>query len=80
MPEYSFCEATTAGSRSRWHIRPLTKVGRKLGGGADTQALCGRLVAWDIATPVTPTSPVLEDGVCSTCRVSYEERVKGEQQ
>jgi len=51
--EYSFCETVTAGSRSRWHIRPLTEKGRKLGGGADTLALCGRKVSWDLNTPVT---------------------------
>jgi hypothetical protein len=54
-PTHSFCETVTASSRSKWHIRPLTKVGKKLGGGADTQALCGRVVAWDLATDVHET-------------------------
>ena len=45
---YSFCETVTAGPLSRWHIRPLTRRGKLLGGGADTPALCGRKVSWDL--------------------------------
>lgn len=48
---YAFCEAVTAGSQSRWHIRPLTKVGLKLGGGVDTPSLCGHVkppYGWDL--------------------------------
>ena len=45
---YSFCETVTAGGASPWHIRKLTSKGKKLGGGADTKALCGRPVGWDI--------------------------------
>jgi len=50
---YSFCETATAGPLARWHIRPLTPAGRKLGGGADTQALCKRVVAWDLTIEIT---------------------------
>jgi hypothetical protein len=46
--EYSFCETATAGAKTPWHIRVLTAKGRKLGGGADTPALCGREVSWDL--------------------------------
>ena len=49
MLKYSFCESSHAGSFTPWHIRKLTKIGRKLGGGADTPALCGRKVAWDLS-------------------------------
>jgi hypothetical protein len=48
---FAFCEPVTAGSFSRWHIRPLTLQGRKEGGGADTPALCGQKVAWDLGNP-----------------------------
>lgn len=34
--EYTFCEPVTASGFGRWHIRPLTSAGRKLGGGVDT--------------------------------------------
>jgi hypothetical protein len=50
---YSFCESAWAGPMSRWHIRPLTSVGRKLGGGADTASLCGRRMAWDLEVVIT---------------------------
>lgn len=50
---YSFCETATAGPMAPWHIRELTDKGRKLGGGADTPALCGRAVAWDLQVDMT---------------------------
>jgi len=53
MIEYSFCESIAAGPNARWHIRPLTQRGKKLGGGADTPALCGCQVAWDIDVEIT---------------------------
>lgn len=46
--DYSYCESVTATGTSPWHIRRLTEIGRKLGGGADTPALCGREVSWDL--------------------------------
>lgn len=30
--QYSFCESVNATPHSKWHIRELTKIGRKLGG------------------------------------------------
>jgi hypothetical protein len=48
-PQYSFCEEASGGL---WHIRQLTDVGRKLGGEADTAALCGRRVSWDLSVEI----------------------------
>jgi hypothetical protein len=48
-PQYSFCEEAPGGL---WHIRQLTDVGRKLGGEADTAALCGRRVPWDLSVEI----------------------------
>ena len=73
MAEFAFCESVTAGSKSRWHIRQLTDIGKKLGGGCDTPALCGRQVSWDVNCPVVYPSPVFEDGVCSTCAEVYKD-------
>lgn len=50
--KYSFCERATAGPLSPWHIRRLY-TGRKLGGGADSDALCGQKVAWDLSVSIT---------------------------
>lgn len=50
--ELSFCETITASAISPWHIRALSAKGRKLGGGTDTPAFCGRAVAWDLEVPV----------------------------
>lgn len=52
VPEYSFCETVTATSISPWHIRKLTEKGKKLGGGADTLALCGIKVSCDLKTDI----------------------------
>jgi len=51
-PEYSFCETVTATATSPWHIRKLTEKGKKLGGGADSLALCGIMVSWDLKTDI----------------------------
>ena len=48
-PQYSFCEEALGGL---WHIRQLTEIGRKLGGEADTAALCGRRVSWDLSVEI----------------------------
>lgn len=64
VDEFSFCESMHATGTSPWHIRKLTAQGRKLGGGADTVALCGREVAWDLEVKVTPE---FGDFVCSKC-------------
>jgi hypothetical protein len=51
--EYSLCETAHAAPQAPWHIRRLTLAGKKLGGGADTDALCGRKVAWDLNVPMS---------------------------
>lgn len=63
--EYSYCESAHASSRSVWHLRRLTRAGRKPGGGADTPALCGRVVAWDLEMPVEPHR--LAACLCAVC-------------
>ena len=68
---YSFCETTTAGPTTPWHIRPLTDQGRKLGGGADTRALCGRAVSWDLNVPLT-TAPITQNHLGHCCQVCRE--------
>ena len=71
--KYSFCESAHAGPFSKWHIRKLTKIGRKLGGGADTPSLCGRKVSWDLNVELTDFH--LKNNGCPKC---YEIYVKGE--
>ena len=68
---YSFCETALAGSASRWHIRRLTAVGRKLGGGADTPSLCGRKVAWDLDVQLTDYA--LAEDCCRLCFQQYKQ-------
>jgi len=46
---YALCERATASPFSPHHIRPLTAAGKKMSGGADTVALCGAEVAWDVS-------------------------------
>lgn len=76
--EFAFCEAMTASATSPWHIRPLTAVGKKLGGGADTPALCGRKVSWDLQGDVKPTMDSYRKAtsagpsyVCNACAEVY---------
>jgi len=66
MKTYSFCENCHAGPFSKWHIRPLTDKGKKLGGGADTLALCGKKVHWDKG--VEFSFHHLEKNCCKKCR------------
>ena len=75
-PKYSFCEPVTAGSLGRWHIRKLTAVGKKLGGGADTSALCGSTVSWDLQVDV-PSRDALPVGICQRCWELYQEAENG---
>lgn len=51
---YFFCETSTASGETPWHIRKAGPKGECLGGGADTPALCGRVVAWDVQLEVAP--------------------------
>lgn len=47
--QFALCEAVTATATSPKHIRMLTDVGMKTGGGADTNSLCGRQMSWDLS-------------------------------
>jgi hypothetical protein len=74
MPDtYSFCESEAAGSKSAWHIRRLTKYGRKLGGGSDSRALCGRTVSWDVNVDITDLNLPL---ACPKCVGQYRADTK----
>lgn len=66
---YSFCESVTAGPSSPWHIRILTDKGQKLGGGADTKALCGREVCWDLKAVIDAHH--LDKNTCKKCLEEY---------
>lgn len=46
-PRFAYCEPVTATGITPDHIRRITDAGLKLGGGADTDALCGRELGWD---------------------------------
>ena len=72
MTTYSFCESNWAGSNSWWHIRGLTDVGKKLGGGIDTAGLCSRPKAregWDLKVSITPHH--LAKNTCPRCMAVY---------
>ncbi len=67
--EYSFCESVHATPYSKWHMRKLTKKGLKLGGGADTLALCGRVVNWDLDVKLDLHH--LTHNSCPSCAEKY---------
>jgi hypothetical protein len=69
--KFAFCETDTAGGGSPWHIRELTGRGKKLGGGADTPALCGRKVSWDLRPDV---NELQLRGACVACAQIYRNR------
>lgn len=55
MIKFSLCEPSCAIANGIWHIRRLTKVGQKLGGGIDTPSLCGHVKTkqgWDLETEI----------------------------
>ena len=56
------CETVTAGPRTQMHVRELGLSGPKLSGGADTPALCGMAVAWDVREVEE-----MDDGTTFTC-------------
>jgi hypothetical protein len=62
---YSFCESVTASALSPHHIRKLTDVGLKLGGGVDTPTLCGKDIhitnGWDTSVVEPDDGPRLFD-------------------
>ncbi len=67
--EYSFCESAHASPFSKWHIRKLTKAGKKLGGGADTDSLCDKKVNWDLEVQLDKHH--LENNSCKKCLEIY---------
>ena len=71
---YSFCEIVQASGSTPWHIRLLTKKGKKLGGGADTVALCGREVSWDLNVEITDGHLV---HCCKDCVDAYKKATSG---
>jgi hypothetical protein len=71
IEQYAYCETVTATAISKWHIRKLTEVGKKLSGGADTPALCGRKVCWDRALDIIDSD---KDFVCEKCFKEYLSR------
>jgi len=71
--EFAFCESVHATSTSPWHIRKLTDKGMMTGGGADTKALCGREVAWDVECEICPLVLIQPD-VCGKCVTAYGEK------
>jgi hypothetical protein len=68
---FSYCESVTASSTSAWHIRQLTDRDKKLGGGADTAALCGKTVSWDLNADVSHN-----DRTCPKCWEAYQNMPK----
>lgn len=75
VPRYAFCESSAAGSLSKWHIRPITPgVGLKLGGGIDSDGICGRprvrVGGWDLTVRIRPMwlRSTESRSVCRTCR------------
>jgi len=76
VAEFSFCESSSAGPQSPWHLRELTSEGRKLGGGIDTRTLCGRVRAgWDLEVELTPFH--LHTNTCKDCLERYQNLVAG---
>lgn len=69
---YSLCESVHASGRSPWHIRKLTAQGKFLGGGIDTQSLCGHVkYGWDVNVEITPQ--VLDNCACKECRNLFDQ-------
>ncbi len=74
--KYSFCESTYATGESSWHIRELTDVGQRLGGGIDTPSLCGKVKppwGWDLK--VNMSKHHLGHG-CPKCKELYDESLR----
>lgn len=81
-PVYSECETSTAGPTTPTHFRELTAQGKFPSGGADTLALCGRKVAWDLpynADVKTMPSRVANQHetfrYCDKCLAELEQRL-----
>jgi len=75
MDKFSFCENVMAGPMTPWHIRKLSKKGIKLGGGADTIALCGQVVSWDLQVEITEHHLT---HCCQRCRKEFNLNLRKE--
>lgn len=64
-PRFVLCETVTAASLSVLHVRILSGRGMQVSGSADTPALCGREVEWDVAGQ--PDDETLRNDVCPNC-------------
>lgn len=74
MSDFAFCETRFAGPLAKWHIRRLTGKGLKPGGGADTAALCGRAVDWDLGVELSEFH--LGRNTCEKCRHMFKQADK----
>lgn len=74
-PRLAFCENVTASSSSPIHIRILTGFGLQPSGGADSMALCGHHVAWDLLGVVNEAT-MADDRTCRRCVTLAEETRK----
>ena len=71
--KFSFCESVHAGPLSLWHLRKLTEVGKKLGGGIDTPSLCGRVKrGWDLEVDINEFH--IANNTCPDCRAEYRKQ------
>lgn len=76
MPKFSFCESIHASSYSPWHLRKLTAVGKKIGGGIDTPSLCGIVErGWDLEVEITEFH--LDKNTCLNCLRAYKKLTGG---
>lgn len=77
MRNFSFCESVYAGPCGVWHIRELTSVGAKTGGGIDTKSLCGHVRpdvgGWDLEVPITEQHL---QHACGGCAEAYRKLVE----
>jgi hypothetical protein len=77
VTSFSFCESALAVGQT-WHIRPLTSLGRKCGGGVDTLSLCGHVRpdwpgGWDIRSPDVDAASIRRVKCCADCAQAWEE-------
>lgn len=69
LAQYSYMEFVTASGASPWHIRKLSKAGRKLSGGIDTPSLCGRRYnGWDLESALDTRH---DNHTCQRCLARY---------
>lgn len=78
-PQFAWCERSFATEVTPRHVRRLTEAGLRTGGGADTAALCGAEVSWDLSTveladvAVSAATPHHVWRVCTGCAAAAAE-------